>query len=127
MLKRTWHSTQNLHRRFNISPPPRVAARKVFSEEVRELLEEAKHLDAILALPDDQRAVDDLIAPRERMALEAADCIVTICGLLMAYGVRRQDLKRALEAVAAKNDQKQPGVTHAINKAGKIARIVVKP
>ena len=124
MLKKTWHSTRALHQRFNISPPPRVASRNVFREETRELIEAAKVIDAIEGSAN--RAVDDLIEPRIELELEAADVIVTVLGLCMAYGGTYRGLKRALKAVQQKNDAKTHD-SHEINRAGKIARKAVTP
>jgi hypothetical protein len=121
VIKQLWRSTRDLHKRFNLFPPNSVAVRKVFQEECRELLEAGDVIKAIIALSDDQRAVDDLVIPRQHFAEEFADVLVTMLALADSYGVSRHTLKRAAEAVACKNNEKTHE-THEVNKAGKIAR-----
>jgi NTP pyrophosphatase (non-canonical NTP hydrolase) len=121
MLKKLWRSTRALHQRFGLFPPNPVAVRKVFQEEVRELLEAGDVIKAIIALPDEQRTLDDLIVPRQHFAEEFADVLVTMLALADSYGVSKHTLKRAATAVVCKNDAKTDA-THEINKAGKIAR-----
>lgn len=121
MIKQLWRSTRDLHKRFNLFPPNPVAVRKVFQEECRELLEAADKLKAIIALPDEQRTLDDLIVPRQRFAEEFADVLVTMLALADSYGVSKQTLKRAATAVVCKNDAKTDA-SHEVNRAGKIAR-----
>lgn len=123
MIKQLWRSTRDLHKRFGLFPPNAVAVRKVFLEETRELIDASREIEAILKLPDDQRAVDDLVLPRQHFAEELADVLVTMLALADSYGVSKPVLRRAAQAVACKNDGKIPGVTHDVNKAGKIARI----
>jgi hypothetical protein len=124
MIKKLWHSTLNLHKRFNVYPPNTGAVRRVVAEEIREVLDAAKEIDAIQKLPTDERKVDDLIEPRERLADEIADAFVTLCALAIAYSLPRRALRHAAERVKAKNDAKIPGVTHDVNRSGKIARKV---
>lgn len=126
MLKKLFNSTRAFYDRFNVYPPSRVSARKVFNEECRELVDAGRVIDGILALPAEERRVDDLAKPREHLALEAADVIVTALGMCMAYGIGWRDLHRAVKAVRLKNDGKTHE-SHTINKAGKIARKVTTP
>jgi hypothetical protein len=121
MIKQLWRSTRALHQRFGLFPPNPVAVRKVFQEEVRELLEAGDVIKAIMALPDEQRVVDDLIIPRQHFAEEFADVLVTMLALADSYGVSKHMLKRAATAVACKNNDKTDK-THEVNRAGKIAR-----
>jgi hypothetical protein len=121
MLKKLWRSTRALHQRFNLFPPNSVAVRKVVQEEVRELLDAGDVIKAIMALPDEQRVVDDLVIPRQHFAEEWNDVLVTMCALADAYGVPKPTLKRGTDVVVCKNDAKTDA-THQINKAGKIAR-----
>lgn len=121
MIKQLWRSTRALHQRFNLFPPNAVAVRKVFQEEARELLEAGDVIKAIMALPAEQRTVDDLVIPRQHFAEEFADVLVTMLALADSYGVSKHTLKRAAVAVVCKNDAKTHE-THEVNRAGKIAR-----
>jgi hypothetical protein len=122
MLKQLWLSTINLHRRFNAYPPNAQAVKRVVQEEFREFMEAAAEIDAILKLPPEQRTVDDLVAPREHLAQEAADLLVTMCAYLIAYGVTRRAWKRAAKQVEDKNNLKD-ATSHEVNpKTGKIQR-----
>lgn len=123
MIKQLWRSTRELHKRFNVYPPKANDVRKVFLEETRELVDASREIDAILKLPDELRQVDDLVIPRQHFAEELADVIVTMLALADAYGVSRPELRRGAQTVACKNDGKIPGITHEVNRAGKIARI----
>lgn len=118
MIKKLWHSTAQLHARFDIKPLP-APVRRVFQEEAREVLEAAKVIDAVLK--SETRTIDDLVAPREHLAEEVIDTLVTLCALCQAYGITRRQLSHAASQVIKKNAAKTLD-THEINRAGKIAR-----
>lgn len=112
MLKRLWNSTASLHARFGIIPLP-LPVRKVFEEEVSELLEADELLNA---------TTDANVAGlRQHMAQEAADVLVTVCAFLQSRHIAPVEFEEAINAVILKNSLKT-NATHHINAAGKIAR-----
>lgn len=110
-LRRLWDSTMALYDRFSLTryttPPPQ--RRKVLMEEVGELIEASALLER------------DSSSVRIRLFTEElADVLVTALGLAQAHGVEMEDIERACEAVAEKNDAKTTNTHHLIN--GKITR-----
>ncbi len=97
-------STLAFYERFGVTPQLE-AATLVFQEEVDEFIEAAH---------DDHDV--------QHIAEEAADVIVTVIGLCEAAGVPPEKLVEQIYAVIEKNNAKNHN-THAVDAAGKIARI----
>lgn len=105
-LKAVWHFTQELHQRFFPDNPPSFRARyRVFLEEVAELT---------LDLTDNGEN-------EAFVALEAADVLVTLVGLLQGYGIEYEEFSAAIVSVINKNNAKTL-LTHFVRSDGKIAR-----
>lgn len=111
-LERLWDSTAALYERFGLdtetTPPSK--RRRIFMEEVAELLEESAWDDA--SHPSSRRSYE--------VCSEAADVVVTVMGLLQAHDVKLEDFAASMERIAAKNDAKTAD-THLMAN-GKITR-----
>lgn len=102
-LLKLWHSTASLYARFGIRPNLNNTL-MVFEEEAKELEYAAQNETA------------------EQVAGEAVDVIVTVLGVCMASGLTLERIEKAVLATIRKNNAKTHQ-THAVNEAGKIARI----
>lgn len=112
-LEVLYKSTEALFARFDVEPAIDAQLRCV-AEEVSEFT------DAAIAINRDDWPRS--MAFTDCAIEEAADVIVTVIGTLIALEVNYRQLQSAVEKVIAKNDAKTPA-THAVNSAGKIARI----
>ena len=102
-LRALIESTQAFYARFDVTPSFETA-RRVFREEVDELIEAAR------------QGTD-----REHIAEEAADVFVTAIGICLALNVDVDEIIAQTRAVIEKNNAKTHE-THHINEHGKIAR-----
>lgn len=110
-LQALFDSTAALYKRFDLdaeSIPP-AKRRRIFMEEALELME-ASTSDELSFGSNDEDVLAD----------EAADVMVTVCGLLLAHMIDREYLSAAIERVIAKNDAKTLDTHALIN--GKITR-----
>lgn len=108
-FQQLWTSTETFFDRFDKLPPKLREQSKVFNEELAEFKEAtlAHHFH-------DGSEVD--------MCNEAADLIVTICGVLMSQGQSYHKLVQAMQRVAMKNNAKTHE-THVVDATtGKITR-----
>lgn len=97
-LTATWRETADLYARFGLDENnvPDDQRRRYLNEEVLELME-ASVLESTSYNPDyTLRALAD----------EAADVLVTVCGLLQAHGVTPEQFGAAIGRVNAKNAAK---------------------
>lgn len=107
-----WASTEALYERFGLdaATTPPSKRRRIFMEEVTELLEESAWDDA--SHPTARRTAE--------VCNEAADVVVTVMGLLQAHGIYFDELESAIDRIINKNNAKTDA-THALVN-GKITR-----
>lgn len=112
-----WDSTAALYAAHGLdaeSVPP-SKRRRYFSEEADELKEASVVLDEWAPVPE--MTLGNL---EVKLADEAADTLVTLCGLLQAHGISREAFEAACQRVMAKNDSKrQPEWVYANGKIRK--------
>jgi NTP pyrophosphatase (non-canonical NTP hydrolase) len=104
-MKALWDSTKNLFERFGIEPTLDEQGRVMF-EEIWEFT----------------HAISDMEMNGAEVPQEAVDVLVTIIAMLQITGHEYGEFQEAIERVVFKNDSKTMA-THAVNGAGKIARI----
>ncbi|MBZ0308246.1 MAG: hypothetical protein K8I82_19430 [Anaerolineae bacterium] len=102
-LQELIRSTIEFYARFGVQPQLENAKR-VFQEEVQELIDAA-----------------EAGADSAHIAEEAADVMVTAIGICLSRGVDPAALIEQTRRVIEKNDRKSHA-THAVNEQGKIAR-----
>jgi NTP pyrophosphatase (non-canonical NTP hydrolase) len=118
-LKQLDRSTAELYARFglNANTTPASVRRRIFMEEVLELVE--------ASVACDEWSVVDHPAPVGITLQEGADVIVTVIGLLQAHNIEYDALEAAIERVIAKNDAKTHETHELVN--GKITRMKAQP
>ncbi len=121
-LSAIWQSTAALYAAHGldaVSVPP-SKRRKYFAEEADELKEASSKFSfykTILQMQGD----NDFAELGHDLTDEAADVLVTVCGLLQAHGLTLDDLRAGIERKTAINNAKrEPGWAYSSGKIRKV-------
>lgn len=115
LLQELFESTASLYERFGVSDTHPLNRQRIFMEEALELIQAS----AKLSFYDDTGNITPVVVVQNTVD-EAADVLVTVCGLLLAHEIDPDALSKSIERVIAKNDAKT-GTTHELIN-GKITR-----